>query len=117
MFSLLYIQCSQPAKRALLARAKTALKELKSCAGASTVTLQPFSVEETREFVESALSGGRMSSRLGKVMWEMTGGLPLYAEQVCWALCISVLAVSLQDLPVLPALKYGQPDRDTTADI
>ena len=51
-----------------------------------TLPLQPFSLEETQQFVEAALDlgdDGAAADRIGRVVWEMTGGWPLYAEKVC----------------------------------
>ena len=54
-----------------------------------TLPLQPFSLEETQQFVEAALDlgdDGAAGDRIGRVIWDMTGGWPLYAEQVWFLL-------------------------------
>lgn len=55
---------------------------MKAMPGCLTVPLPPFTYEETCAFVSSVLEGDFVSERLSKVIWEMTGGWPLYAEQV-----------------------------------
>ena len=48
------------------------------------VTLQPFTLDQTRSFLNMAFKGAdlKMDEGLVRQLWEKTGGLPLYLEQV-----------------------------------
>jgi len=69
------------------------MQVLQESADALLITLPLFTPEEMHVFVESVLEATTPGTRkLARVIWEMTGGWPLYAEQVwsglsvigCW---------------------------------
>ncbi len=45
--------------------------------------MQPFTPEQTQTFLRAALDGVHISAEVALHLWEKTGGLPLYMEQVC----------------------------------
>ena len=76
----------QAARKSHDARALSALQSMRQSRHLVTVQLHPFTLEETQQLVEAALDlgdGGVAADRIARVVWEMTGGWPLYAEQVC----------------------------------
>lgn len=55
---------------------------MRASPGCTILQLPPFTLEETQLFLAAVLEREANPKRLGKVVWEITGGWPLYAEQV-----------------------------------
>ena len=64
------------------ARAAAAMRQMQGGSGTLVVSLPLFTAEEMRVFVESVLGDTAGVRKLAQVIWEITGGWPLYAEQV-----------------------------------
>ena len=44
--------------------------------------LQPFSIEQSRQFVSAALGGAQVPPEVAALLWERSNGLPSFLEQL-----------------------------------
>lgn len=80
----------QAAKKALHARMSALLDDIRENPFTLRLILQPFTPEHTQAFLNATLDGVSVSPEVAQNLWEKTGGLPLYIEQVqsqCPACC------------------------------
>ena len=75
-FGLQVVKASQHAKVSSL------LEVIRGNCHTLRLVLQPFSPKQTQEFLAAALCGVVVSAEVAHKLWEKTGGLPLYIEQV-----------------------------------
>ena len=80
--SMMHCIFIQTERQALHARAAAAMRQMQDSSGTLVVSLPLFTVEEMRVFVESVLGDTPGVRKLAQIIWEITGGWPLYAEQV-----------------------------------
>ena len=71
------------AKAALHAKMSALLEDIRENPFTLRMMLQPFTPKHTQAFLNAALDGVLVSSDVAHNLWEKTGGLPLYIEQVC----------------------------------
>lgn len=72
---------TQAGQAALYERAITALNTIQNSAHMTSLTLPAFTREEVGKLAEAVLDAGSHSRELSRVIWELSGGWPLYAEQ------------------------------------
>ena len=73
----------QAARAAVHAKVTAVREAIRGNASTLRLCMQPFTPEQTQTFLSVALDGVHVSAEVAMSLWEKTGGLPLYVEQVC----------------------------------
>lgn len=89
----------QVAKAAVHARVNTLCTDIRQNPFTLRLVMQPFTPEQTHVFLASALEGVHVSAEVARNLWEKTGGLPLYIEQVG---CVEKNTASYRTYPCIP---------------
>lgn len=74
---------TQVAKLVAHARVTALCRDIRNNPFTLRLIMQPFTPEQTHAFLSAALEGVQVSAEVARNLWEKTGGLPLYIEQVC----------------------------------
>ena len=75
----------QVAKTAVHTKVTALCQDIRENPFTLRLIMQPFTPEQTHTFLSAALDGVQVSAEVAHNLWEKTGGLPLYIEQVCSA--------------------------------
>ena len=73
----------QAAKTAVCSKVTAVRNAIREIPCTLRLLMQPFTPEQTQTFLSVALEGVHISAEVALHLWEKTGGLPLYMEQVC----------------------------------
>ena len=73
---------SQAAKAAVYSKVVALREAIRESPCTLRLPLQPFTPEQTQAFLSVAMDGVNISAEVAQHLWEKTGGLPLYMEQV-----------------------------------
>ena len=73
--------CAQSERNVLHQRALEAMRGMQEGQHYLTIQLKVFTLEEVMTLVTAVLDGEPNPQKLARVVWEMTAGWPLYAEQ------------------------------------
>ena len=87
----------------------SALSEMQLNNCCTTLSLALFTLEEVQTLVTAVLDAGASTERSAHVIWEMTDGWPLYAEQVDYIELTDYAEVPEQTRALLKPLKYDLP--------
>jgi hypothetical protein len=90
---------TQVAKTAVHARVSALCTDIRQNPFTLRLVMQPFTPEQTHAFLAAALKGVHVSVEVARNLWEKTGGLPLYIEQVC---CLKKYTASYHTCPCIP---------------
>ena len=83
--------CPQVGQAALHAKAIELWETLEASPHLTMLSLPAFTKQEIHDLVTSVLEEVDCSPRFMHMVWELTGGWPLYAEQVCWFMDVLVV--------------------------
>ena len=89
----------QVAKAAVHDRVSALCTDIRQNPFTLRLVMQPFTPEQTHVFLASALEGVHVSAEVARNLWEKTGGLPLYIEQVG---CLEKNTASYPCIPCIP---------------
>ena len=72
----------QAERRVLHKKATSALRDIQQSQEAMAIKLELFTQEETEALVAAVLDTEPQPKKLARLIWDITAGWPLYAEQV-----------------------------------